>query len=230
MKKLTLILSGLFLVAVVTPTFSQTMQQKVSNWYWQERFVVADANEDALLEKAELSKFASEFSYYLDTKNFQLSDENHDGFLSYQEMLTRKDAEANYRTTMESRQIRALEAANAGLAAADVQFLKNNSVLTASLFSNFTWLIQHAELAEKIYSDKLWIATHTSVGNALHHNLCWMASNPKSAKGMYEAQKVASPELLGWRSDHLKFIRQNPALAAYYQLEGFKAGIKVGKK
>lgn len=230
MKKQTLILIGLSLVLVATPTFAQTMQQKVSNWYWQERFVVADANEDALLEKAELGKFSTEFSYYLDTKNFQLSDENHDGFLSYQEMLSRKEAEANYRISMETRQIHSLETANTGLANADVQFLKNNAVLTASLFSNFTWMIQHADLAEKLYADKLWMATHTSVGNALHHNLCWMASNPKSAKVIYESHKTASPELLGWRADHLKFIRQNPALEAYYQLEGFQAVIKVAKR
>lgn len=230
MQKQTLIFAGLLSFAVATPIFAQTMQEKVSNWYWQERFVVADANEDALLEKVELGKFATEFSYYLEAKNFQLSDENHDGFLSYQEMLSRKEAEANYRISMESRQIRSLEAANQGLANADVQFLKNNSVLTMTLFSNFTWMIQHADLAEKLYSDKLWMATHTSVSNALHHNLCWMASNPKSAKVIYEAQKTASPELLGWRADHLKFIRQNPALETHYQLEGFQAIIKVGKK
>lgn len=230
MQKQTLIFACLLHFAVATPIFAQTMQQKVSNWYWQERFVVADANEDALLEKSELGKFATEFSYYLEAKNFQLSDENHDGFLSYQEMLSRKEAEANYRISMESRQIRSLEAANKGLANADVQFLKNNSVLTMTLFSNFTWLVQHADLAEKVYSDKLWMATHTSVSNALHHNLCWMASNPKSAKVIYEAQKTASPELLGWRADHLKFIRQNPALETHYQLEGFQAIIKVGKK
>lgn len=229
MMRQTLILGGLFLASLITPSFAQTMQQKVSNWYWQERFVVTDANEDALLEKSELSKFPSEFSYYLDTKNFQSSDENHDGLLSYQEMLSHKDAEANYRISMETRQIHNLEIANPGISTANLQYLKNNSVLTAILFSNFTWLVQHADLAEKLYTDQLWMATHTTVANALHHNLCWMASNPKSAKNIYDTQKVASLELLGWRADHLKFMRQNPALEAYYQLEGFKAFIKVGK-
>lgn len=222
-----------YLFLIISPSlFSQSLQEKVSTWYWEERFAVADVNEDALLEKSELSKFNSEFSFYLDSKNFASTDENNDGFLSFAEMVGKKNAEIGFRSTMENRQIRNLTATYPDLANPTIDLLKKNPDLTTILLSNFTWMSQNLALVEAIYTDKAWMAAHTKANDALQRNLCWMASCPKSAKYLYGQAKngASSPELLGWKSDHLKFLRQNSLSEDFYLIDGYKAVIKVGKR
>lgn len=221
-----------FFVCFSLPLFSQSLSDKVSTWYWEERFAVADVNEDALLEKSELSKFSTEFAFYLDSKNFTSTDENGDGFLSFAEMIGKKNAEIGFRTTMENRQIRSLIAANPELANPTLVFLKSKPEITSLLLGNFTWMTQNLSLTEAIYTDKYWMNANPKANEALQRNLCWMASCPQSAKYLYTQHKnsISAPELIGWRADHLKFLRQNTLSEDLYLIDGYKAFIKVGKK
>ena len=198
--------------------------EKASNWYWRERFVAADVNENAFLEKAELAKFPLEFAYYLDSRNFSTTDENRDGELSFNEMSAKESAEIAYRTTMENRQVRSLETAYPQLAKNPLVFLKSNPSVAATLFGNLTWMMNHANVVSEICKDTKWLNEQPNVAYAINHNLCWMASNPGSAKYLYENMKesFASPELLGWRSEHIKFLRQNTALNNFYTIDGYK--------
>lgn len=206
--------------------------EKVSKWYWKERFAAADANENALLEKSELAKFPSEFAYYLESRNFIIADENNDGELSYNEMQNKKNAEIAYRSTMENRQIRTLEGNFPELAKNPLTFLRSNPEMANTLFGNFTWMTKNAAVVSDLIKDKSWIDAATEAGNALNHNLCWMASNPNSAKYLYENRKnsFSTAELLGWRAEHIKFLRQNTVMDNFYTIDGYKDYVKVNKK
>lgn len=210
---------------------AQDLRQEVGNWYWNNRFAAADANKDYKLSKEEITAFPSEFSYYLNENYFRLSDENKDEYLSNEEISARQTSEFSYRIAMEKREMRKLQTEYPQLTNASVLFLKENADLTAKLFQNYSWLMENMEVSQEVYADKTWMTAHENVNLALHQNLCWMASNPNEAQNLYEGQKemLKSPALLGWRSNHLKFIRQNPALKAFYNLEGYDATIKVAK-
>lgn len=224
-----------YLIAIaflgVSPLKAQDLQQEVGNWYWNNRFATADVNKNGVLSKEELLAFPSEFSYYLNENYFRLSDANQDGNLSNEEVSARQTAEFAYRMAMEKREIRKLQTEFTNLANADVHFLKENIDLTAKLFQNYSWLMDNMALAQSLYKDKDFIKKNEKLALALSTNLCWMASNPSEAQNLYEGQKemLKSPALLGWRSNHLKFIRQNPALKAFYHLDGYDAIIKVSK-
>jgi hypothetical protein len=211
---------------------AQDLRQEVGNWYWNNRFATADANKDAVLSQNELVAFPSEFSYYLNEHYFQLSDENKDGNLSAAEISNRQTTEFAYRLAMEKREIRKLQVQYPDLNTVNSNFLKENADLTAKLFQNYSWLVENKAVAQEVYKDKTWMSNQAQVSLALHQNLCWMASNPNEAQNLYEEQKetLKSPALLGWRSNHLKFIRQNPALKAFYQLDGYDATIKVSRE
>jgi len=231
MKKLQTYLLSVALLCI-SYVNAQDLRQEVGDWYWNNRFATADANKDGALSKEELAAFPSEFTYYLNENYFRLSDENRDGSLSTAEITNRQTTEFSYRLAMEKREIRKLQTEFPLLANVNATFLKENPLITAKLFQNYSWLVENRAVAQEVYKDKVWMDAQEEVSLALHQNLCWMASNPNEAQNLYEGQKetLKSPALLGWRSNHLKFIRQNPALKAFYQLEGYDATIKVAKE
>ncbi|MEZ4827301.1 MAG: hypothetical protein R3C61_13635 [Bacteroidia bacterium] len=66
------------------------LNSDITTWYLEERFIIADQNDDALLSKSEMKVFADEFCYYLADRYFELADRNQDGFLSFNEINLRK--------------------------------------------------------------------------------------------------------------------------------------------
>lgn len=232
MERLKLPLLCLAVLVLNFVSAQTSTSEKVSRWYWEKRFSAADANDNALLEKSELAKFPSEFAYYLESRNFIIADENGDGELSFSEMQNKKNAEVAYRSTMENRQIRTLEGNFPELSKNTLSFLKGNPTVASTLFGNFTWMTNNASVVSALFKDKTWMNSATEASKALNHNLCWMASNPISAKYLYENMKMSfsSTELLGWRSEHIKFLRQNTVLDNFYTIDGYKDYIKINKK
>jgi hypothetical protein len=205
--------------------------QEVSLWFLEERFLLTDQNDDALLSRGELESFPDEFCYYLESNNFELADANQDGQLSFNEMLNRVKSENIYQYQLNSKELRTLSRQYPLLAQADASYLKANPDLVKQLFGNLVWMYENEDLAKKIYRDKVWMETHPPVSLAIHKNLRWMASNPKEAKSLYRNRDVAMymPELLSWRSDHQAFIRKNPKLDELYPLGYFRTGIKINR-
>lgn len=230
MEKLKLLVC-LFVLVLGQSAYGQSTGDKISNWYWKERFTTADANRNAMLERTELSKFPSEFSYYLDNRNFMVSDLNEDGELSFGEMIDKKESEIAYRNAMETRQIRQLEATYPALVKSPTDFILATPTIAAILFENFAWTTQHRDVMEVLYKNKTWMNSNKEAAAALNRNLCWMASNPKSAEYLYNNQKsgFSTPELLAWKSEHLKFMRQNNVADNFYTLDGYKGYIKTKK-
>lgn len=231
MKKLNFTLA-LLCLSLPLSVFSQNLDEKVSSFYWQERFSVADENEDGTLEKAEMAKFPSEFAYYLDVRNFQAADDNQDGALTFNEMRTRRTSEANYRTAMENRQLASLLTAYPEFAKADLTVLKKYPEITTKLLSNYVWMKANSALVFALSKELSWLAAHSDAAMALNKNLLWMVSNPKSAKLVYEsAKKLNAPEVLGWRAEHMRFMQQNPAVTdREFTPDAYQALIKIGKK
>lgn len=198
---------------------------EISIWFQEERFLMADRNEDAYLDRQEMTAFPNEFVYYLTDQNFGLTDQNGDRKLSFNEIHARRSTENIYRYHIERREIRRLSSEYPLLAQADAKFLRKHPDLVRQLFANLLWMYEHPELAEKIYSDKTWCQSHPEVLVALHRNLRWMAANPATAARLYQNRTATQyvPELMSWRADHKLFIRQHPKWKAFYG-EGFIPG------
>lgn len=203
--------------------------QKIDNWFLEQRFILADKNDDALLERKEMQSFSNEFSYFLIERYYSASDANKDGYLSFSEMFVRRKSEYLYRYNSERKQLRNLQQKHPLLHQEDVQFLKDNPQLVGGLFSNLVWMYEHAEMVEKLLKDGSWMEKHPEVMLSLHNNLRWMAANPGSAKKLYQNRSYTQklPHLVGWRANHKKFIRSNPLLDRFYEISFIPEGIWV---
>lgn len=189
-----------------------TTPQEVSTWFLEERFLIADQNDDALLERQELARFSKEFAYYLVDRNYQLADQNQDGYLSFKELNIRRKTENTYLFSQQRKELRELGRQYPMLAQADQQYLQSNPALVEALFSNLIWMYQHPQLAEDLYEDKRWMNGNPQVAASLHNNLRWLAAHPSAANLLYRDRNATQrlPELLGWRASHKELIRSMP--------------------
>jgi hypothetical protein len=221
----------LVFIGQLLPAQAPDPTQQVSTWFLEERFLIADQNDDALLERSELEAFSNEFCYYLEGKNYLLSDKNQDGYLSFNEMLKRIKSENIYHYQLESKELRALAREYPILAQVDISYLKKNPELVEQLFGNLVWMYDNSSLAAKLYRDKSWLDQNPRVNLALHKNIRWMASNPKEARSLYRNHEITQflPELLSWRSDHKAFMRKYPKLDDLYPLGYYQTGIQINQ-
>lgn len=206
--------------SLVYAQFDDT-RQRATTWYLEERFIIADQNDDALLDRSELQRFNAEFAYYLDSRNYQITDKNQDGMLSFNEMLSMIKPETAYRYSMERRQLAQLMRMYPGIENPNLELLRNTPELVNALFGNLVWMYEHADLAQQLYADPVWTQRYPESLVALHQNLRWMVANPTAAKNVYR-NRVATqrlPELLGWRADHKDFIRNNSVTDRFYDLD-----------
>jgi hypothetical protein len=206
-----LVLSLLFLSSFSQTTFAQQQLNKVlSDWYLEERFILVDKDRDALLDLDELQQFAQEFAYYLEPRNYALSDTDGDGKLSYKETRQRVVVEFNYRYAREIATLSEAIRSNPELKTADAAWLKSNPAITASLFGNFYWMNNHAALAREVYQDQAWMQTNSEVLAALQRNICWLVTHPADAKQLYKALKISrkAPEMMSWRAAHKSLLRR----------------------
>ncbi len=214
------LLVHLFLSALVVPVIAQTadFNEAVANWYQEERFLLADRNDDALLDKAEMGKVAPEFSYFLANNHFELTDKNGDQKLSFNEVRQRSYPEMMFRYQEEKNAIRVLAINYPLVDQADLSYLKSNPGLAVALLRNYVWMYDHEGLVDKLMSEVAWLNQHTEVMMALHQNLRWMAAHPRSARTLYANRSLSQrlPELQGWRSAHMSFIPKYPRLEQAY--------------
>jgi len=203
-----------FCLLNATSAFSQsnTQSNPIDTWFLEERFLIADKNEDALLSLAELQQYNAEFSYYLTDNNFSLTDMNRDGKLSFNEVFKRAQTEFIYRQSMERKEIRSLLAQHPQLGQGAEPVLRANPAIAERLFSNFTWLQDNAQTAARVYNDHVWAMGNRPAMVSLHKNLRWMVANPNDARTLYKDRAVteALPELLGWRNAHKDLMRKYP--------------------
>jgi hypothetical protein len=231
MKNLILVLLSLLLFSgnFFLCLQAQTPGQKVAEWYLEERFLLADRNEDARLSPEELAAFPGEFVYYRLDQHFAAADQNQDGHLTFQEMKSRTRTENSYRYQQEQRRLRNLAREYPMLAQADKRYLEARPELVKELFSNLIWMYQHAELAEKLYRDRSFVQQHPEVLQALHLNLRWLAANPGEARQLYRNRETTEslPQLLGWRANHIHFMREQPPANDYLQPAFLPDGIRL---
>ncbi|MCI4666709.1 MAG: hypothetical protein MRZ79_01010 [Bacteroidia bacterium] len=225
LKGITLSLLALLLSTLTVFAQTDPMCEEITTWFQEERFLITDQNDDALLSRAEMERFENEFSYFLESRHFVIADRNQDGLLSFNEIHAKKNAEKVYRFRQDRRKLRELSRVHPTLAQASNKYLKQRPQLVVSLFSNLIWLRENPELAEKLYKDRRWTGTNPEVLVALHRNLRWMAANPSEAEALYKNRNATRrlPELLGWRADHKAFINQHPQIQRFYE-QGFIPG------
>lgn len=203
--------------------------QKIDSWFLEQRFMMADKNDDALLDRREMEKFKEEFVYFLTNRNFDLSDTNKDGLLNFGEMFSRKKSEYLFRYNFERKELRRLIQEYPYLPMADVSYLKKNPALVASLFKNLVWTYEKAEMVEKLLKDAFWLERNPEIMLALHGNLRWMAANPDRARRLYQNRKYTQqlPQFIGWRADHKRFIRSNSLVNRFYEISFIPEGIHI---
>lgn len=224
-------LPALFLFANLLSAQNPQLYEDITNWYLEERFIITDQNDDALLSKAEISVFSDEFCYYLADRHFELADRNQDGFLSFNEINLRKKSEYLYRTNLERKNLRLLAEDYPLLSQADGNYLRDNPELVKSLFANLVWLCENGELASQIVNDRLWNTRYPEVMIVLHRNLRWMVANPDKAKNLYRDRLATQqlPELLSWRADHKDFIRRYALPDRFYELEFIPESVRLNE-
>ncbi len=197
---------------------------RLNSWYLEERFLIADRNDDALLNQRELLRFADEFAYYLVEHHFNATDINQDGSLSFHEINGRVKSEMAYRKSMEMRELGQLTNRYPELPNADISYLMANPELVKVLFSNLVWMYHNEEIVETLIRESNWVEKNPIVLIELQQNLRWMVANPMEAERVYKYRIVTQqlPELLGWRSDHRNFLRNNRFLDKFYELGFFE--------
>ncbi|MFK7971015.1 MAG: hypothetical protein AB8F95_11640, partial [Bacteroidia bacterium] len=188
----------------------QSLNQVLTDWYLEERFILADQDKDALLDKDELKQFPQEFGYYLDSRNFGLTDLDKDGKLSFRETKSRVLVEFNFRYAKELSALATLEKQYPALAQPTLETLKANPSLTAALMGNLYWMNSNADLAKAIYQDREWMQSQSEVLASLQRNLCWLITHPSDAKQLYKSLKLSrkAPEMMSWRSAHKTLLRR----------------------
>lgn len=220
----------IFLLSALTLIpFLHSMGQHLSNsreirdWYLEERFLITDSNDDALLDRTELAKFSDEFSYYLVEEHFTVSDYNKDRHLSFNEIRNRVHSEMMYRASTERRALRKLKQTYSIPSNPSVNFFMQRPNLVADLFGNLTWMLENSEMVKDILSNTQWVQEHEEVSIVLQKNLRWMVSHPTEAERLYNQRSTTEllPELLSWRADHKIFIRQNQMLDRAYLVDFF---------
>lgn len=232
MKKFFAALSLLFAAAPFFSLYAQnTPQKEISTWFLEERFLIADQNDDALLDLKEMKRFPQEFAYYLTDSHFDLSDNNQDGYLSFNEVNLRRRTENSFLFTYHRRQLRDISSDFPLLAQADIKYLKANPALVNRLFSNLIWMYEHPGLAERLYSDKRWLSANPEAAIALHTNLRWLAAHPTAATQLYRDRSTTQklPELMAWRSSHKQIIMRMPDVVEMYELEFIPREIVINK-
>jgi len=210
------------LLISVQYTFAQYEREasRLSSWYLEERFLIADRDDDALLNKRELLRFSDEFAYYLVDHHYQATDANRDGLLSFNEINQRVRSEMAYRKSMEMRELGQLVRRYPELPNADLHYLMQNPGLVKVLFGNLVWMYHNETTVETLISQQDWVERYPDVILVLQKNLRWMVSNPVDAEKIY-GYRVATqqlPELLGWRADHKNFLRKYRFLDKFYEL------------
>lgn len=206
-----LVLSLLFLTSLSQSIYAQQqLNQVLSDWYLEERFILVDKDKDALLDRDELKQFAQEFAYYLEPRNYTLSDADGDGKLSYRETRARVVVEFNYRYAREVEALSAFNKEETSLRDADAAWLKDHPAVAAQLFGNLHWMNNHTEVAREVYQDKDWMQSNSEVLASLQRNICWLVTHPADAKQLYKELKISrkAPEMMSWRAAHRSFLRR----------------------
>ncbi len=222
---------ALFLFSLpVIPLYAQSEAARVSsNFFQEERFLIADQNDDARLDREEMQIFPEEFVYFLDSRHLEWADRNHDNLLTFQEVRTASQAEMNFRFQQDRRAIMDLARQYPMLAQADESYLKDRPELVVALFSNFNWMLENADLAQSLYTDMGWTSRHPETMLALHRNLRWMVANPENARRLYRDRRITQqlPEFLAWRADHQDLIRRYPSNIRVYDLDFVHTAIRI---
>ena len=213
----------------LTSFAQQDISRITSDWFQEERFLIADLNDDARLDRGEISQFSEEFVFFTDSRQFALTDRNQDGLLSYSEISAVAETERNFRFQYDRRELQFLASQYPMLAQANVSYLKDNPQLTAGLFANFKWMMEHGAIASDLLNDQIWTSRHPEVMVSLHKNLRWMVANPSSARKLYRDRRVTQqlPQFLAWRADHQDLIRRFPGTSSIYDLEFIHSGIRI---
>ncbi|MDP5170551.1 MAG: hypothetical protein NWR72_09915 [Bacteroidia bacterium] len=227
-------LAILFLLSFTTPFLSAqsgNIDQTTSNWFQEERFLIADQNDDARLDRSEMKRFPQEFVYFLEDRNFEWADKNHDGLLSFSEVIDTKSTEMTFRFQRDRRDYQQLVREFPLLPQADKSYLKDHPDLVIRLFGNFMWMMENPETAKSIYNDPVFTGRHPEALIALHQNLRWMVVNPANASDLYHNRRITQqlPEFLAWRADHQALIRKYPRTTPLYNLDFIHSGIRVGR-
>lgn len=219
----------LSILTCTTLTAQQNISRITSEWFQEERFLIADLDDDARLNRAEVDQFAQEFIYFTNDRQFDLTDRNQDGLLSYSEIRAVTESERNYRFQLDRRELQALARQYPLLAQATLRYLKDNPALVEGLFSNFNWMMEHQNQVLDILNDQVWTSAHPEVMISLHNNLRWMVANPSTARKLYRDRRVTQqlPQFLAWRADHQDLIRQFPSTTAMLDLDFIHAGIRI---
>lgn len=233
MKKFSAALVLLWACTLSLSLYAQVNEptKDISIWFLEERFLIADQNDDALLERSELDRFPKEFAYYLEDRHYQLADLNQDGYLSFNEINVRRRTENIYLYSQQRKELREVSREYLLLPQADLKYLKDNPALVAVLFSNLIWMYEHPELAESLYQDKRWMVNHPEVSLALHTNLRWLAAHPSAANQLYRDRETTQrlPELLGWRASHKELIRSMPEIEQLMSLDFIPQEIQMNQ-
>ena len=199
----------LFVIGCQSLLAQKNINQVLTDWYLEERFILADQDKDALLDVDELNQFPQEFGYYLDARNFLLSDSDGDGKLSFRETKTRVIVEFNFRFAKEIAALNALRKSGIELGKLNASELKNNPALASRLLGNLYWMNNNAALAKAVYQDKTWMLNNGDVLASLQRNLCWLVTHPADAKSLYKPLNLRhqARELMSWRSAHKQLLR-----------------------
>ena len=119
-KSIFILFPALLLTIVSANAQIDPICEEITTWFQEERFLITDQNDDALLSRAEMERFENEFSYFLDSRHFSIADLNQDGVLSFNEIHAKRNAEKVYRYRQDRRKLRELSRTYPTLAQANL--------------------------------------------------------------------------------------------------------------
>ncbi|MDW3650579.1 MAG: hypothetical protein R8P61_26120 [Bacteroidia bacterium] len=190
---------------------SSFSQDKLSNWYIEEVFLLADLNEDKYLSESEILQLRENFAYYQNPEYFERTDKNKDGYLDYPEFRYRFGQALVHRQEIDGKELKILSESFPYFEDAAYKYLKRHPELTERLMNNLLWTREHPDLMKQIIADKAWLSKEKAIVESLSSNLIWLSENPVLAKKFYQAKKL-NPVSNIWRSwsiSHMDYLANN---------------------
>ncbi|MEM6800700.1 MAG: hypothetical protein AAF696_04810 [Bacteroidota bacterium] len=186
-------------------------QDKLSNWYIQEVFLLADLNQDKYLSETEIIQLQENFAYYQNPENFEHTDKNNDGYLDYPEFRYRFGQALVHRQEIDEQELMSLSEEYPYFEDAAYKYLKRHPELTAHLTNNLVWTRANPDLMKQLIADKGWLSKEKQVLEALSSNLIWLSENPHLARKFYgiKKQKSISNIWKSWSISHQVFLANN---------------------
>ncbi|MEL6673403.1 MAG: hypothetical protein AAFR61_14460 [Bacteroidota bacterium] len=187
-----------------------------STWFADKLFYLTDRNQDGFLDPMELGNTDRLMEYFLDKKQYDRADLDHNQLLDKDEFSYRIGKALVFRLEQDEKELVRLDKTYPYFSEAKLKYFKRQPDLTAQLANNLVWMRAHLDLAQKILLDKAWLKEHPHILVAMHQNFVMLTEEPSLAKKLYKHKTSQTNRypFRDFRMAHQEYLEAKPAAAS----------------